>query len=73
MDREILGERALGWRDGYKYGLEVMQAENFTREDEMIQRGIRIGRNQIIRELEQTQWGKLFGIVMIAAPPPPRV
>jgi hypothetical protein len=67
MDRDKLGQRALGWKGGYKYGLEVMYAENLTREEELIKRSIRIGHNQIIKELEQTQWGKLFGIVVIGS------
>ena len=67
MDRQILGERALGWKDGYKYGLEVMQAENLTREEELIQRGIRIGRNQTLREVDNVQWTRLFGIDVTAS------
>lgn len=63
MKRETLEARAIGWRDGYKHGLEVVHAEMATREDEIFKIGYRTGK----RTHNRYQWGKLFGVVVIGS------
>jgi hypothetical protein len=64
--RDILSAAAEAYREGYARALEISKAEIETRVQtaEIAEaRGIRIGRNQVLKEMEGVQWGKLKRIV----------
>jgi hypothetical protein len=69
--REKLEAEAEGYRKGYARALEISKAEIETREKQAYEQGVRmgrrIGRNQILKEVEGVQWGKLFGVVVAAS------
>jgi len=61
--RKLLAGEAEGYRKGYAHALEISNAEIETRQKQSLERGIRIGRNQVFKEMEAVQWGKLARIV----------
>jgi hypothetical protein len=69
MTRDITKEeqeaiKAIAWKDGYARAMDICQAEKDEREINAVQRGIRIGRNEILKEVDGVQWGKLSRIVL---------
>jgi hypothetical protein len=65
--REKLEAEAEGDRKGCARALEISKAEIETREKQSLERGIRIGRNQVFKEMEGVQWRRLFGLVVLGS------
>jgi hypothetical protein len=72
MARDITKEeqkeiKDAAWKEGYARAMDICQAEKDEREINAVQRGIRIGRNEILKEIDGVQWARLFGIVIVGS------
>jgi hypothetical protein len=63
MDREKLGEHALGYKEGYAAALEIAQAEKETRRQEIFERGRAYEREH----RRKVEWLTLFALIVVGA------